>query len=100
MSRVTSKLQVTVPKQIAQQYAIRPGDEIDWLPAGDGIRVVKRASAGKKASTADATAVRLRAFDEATKRQTRRNGSTDRPPGSADDRGWTREDLYRRGRAD
>ena len=28
MSRVTSKLQVTVPRAIAQRYGIRPGDEI------------------------------------------------------------------------
>jgi AbrB family looped-hinge helix DNA binding protein len=42
MSRVTSKLQVTVPKAIAERYGIRPGDEIDWVPAGDAIRVVPR----------------------------------------------------------
>ena len=41
MARATSKLQVTVPKTIAEQFAIRPGDEIDWIPAGDGIRVVR-----------------------------------------------------------
>ena len=28
MSRITSKLQVTVPKAIVQRYGIRPGDEI------------------------------------------------------------------------
>ena len=37
MAKVTSKLQVTVPKAIAEQYSIRPGDEIDWAPAGDVI---------------------------------------------------------------
>jgi AbrB family looped-hinge helix DNA binding protein len=29
MGKVTSKLQVTVPKAIAQRYGIRPGDEIE-----------------------------------------------------------------------
>ena len=40
MSKVTSKLQVTVPKVIAEQYGIRPGDDIDWVSAGDSIRVI------------------------------------------------------------
>ena len=31
MAKVTSKFQVTVPKLIAQQYNIRPGDHIDWV---------------------------------------------------------------------
>ena len=34
MAKVTSKLQVTVPKAIADHYGIRPGDEIQWIPAG------------------------------------------------------------------
>jgi AbrB family looped-hinge helix DNA binding protein len=44
MAKVTSKRQVTVPKAIAEQYGIRPGDEIEWLPAGDAIRVVPMSS--------------------------------------------------------
>ncbi len=39
MSKVTSKLQVTIPKVIANQYGIKPGDEIEFLPAGESIRV-------------------------------------------------------------
>ena len=31
MSKVTSKLQVTVPKAAAERYGIRPGDAIDWV---------------------------------------------------------------------
>ena len=31
---MTSKLQVTIPKAIAQRYGIEPGGVIDWLPAG------------------------------------------------------------------
>jgi hypothetical protein len=34
MAKVTSKYQVTLPKGIAEQYNIRPGDHIDWAPAG------------------------------------------------------------------
>ncbi|PZP64635.1 MAG: AbrB family transcriptional regulator, partial [Azospira oryzae] len=29
MAKVTSKLQVTLPKALAQRYRIRPGDEIE-----------------------------------------------------------------------
>ncbi len=40
MSKITSKLQVTIPKAIADQYGIKPGDEIEFQPAGDVIRVI------------------------------------------------------------
>ena len=92
MSRVTSKLQVTVPKVIAQQFSIHPGDEIDWVAAGDGIRVVKRAPPQRKVAGSDAT-LRLRLFDKATQRLERSPKSIE----AKDDRGWTREELYDRG---
>ena len=38
MSKVTTKPQLTVPKAIADQYGIRPGDELEWVPAGETIR--------------------------------------------------------------
>ena len=94
---MTSKLQVTVPKAIAHQFAIKPGDEIDWVPAGDGIRVVKRVPAKRKTG-GNVTAVRLRQFDQTTERQAVRNSSMGRRSPSDGDRGWTREELYRRGR--
>lgn len=92
MSRVTSKLQVTIPKKIAERYGIRPGDEIEWVPAGETIRVVP---AGVTPDVVDG-ARRLELFDQATARQERRQEES--PPTPAADRGWTREDLYERGR--
>jgi AbrB family looped-hinge helix DNA binding protein len=97
MARVTSKLQVTVPKAIADQFAIKPGDEIDWIAAGDSIRVVKRKSA-KRSHSGPSTAARLRHFDMASERQAERDKRAPRPATPTADRGWTREDLYRRGR--
>ena len=98
MARVTSKLQLTIPKAIADQYEIRPGDELDWLPAGEAVRVVKRRVSVK---TDEATLQqRLRLFDEATARQERRNARFRKKHGlrgEPSDRGWTREDLYDRG---
>jgi AbrB family looped-hinge helix DNA binding protein len=93
MAKVTSKLQVTVPKAVADRYGIRPGDEIEWLVSGDTIRVVPPGKKAKALSPAE----RLRRFDLATARQRKRNK---RPHlASAQNRGWSREDLYRRGRA-
>ena len=40
MAKVTSKLQVTVPKVLADRYDIRPGDEIRFEEAGDVIRII------------------------------------------------------------
>ena len=40
MAKVTSKLQVTIPKHIAEEYGIAPGDEVEFVPAGDSIRVI------------------------------------------------------------
>lgn len=93
MGKVTSKLQVTVPKTIADRFHIRPGDDLDWVPAADSIHVVP---GGARRSTTD-VATRLRLFDRATERQQARQASSGaRAPRT---RGWRREDLYQRGRA-
>lgn len=97
MAKVTSKLQLTVPKAIAQQYGIRPGDELDWLPAGDSIRV-RKSDAADNAEPATA-AERLHLFDKATARQREREtrSGKKKPRPGAGGRGWTREELYDRG---
>jgi AbrB family looped-hinge helix DNA binding protein len=93
MAKVTSKYQVTVPKVIAEEYHIRPGDEIDWIPAGEVIRVIPQ---GQEASSEDRES-QLRLFDQATDRHRRRPSADKMPrPGN---RGWKREDLYGRGRS-
>jgi bifunctional DNA-binding transcriptional regulator/antitoxin component of YhaV-PrlF toxin-antitoxin module len=94
MAKVTSKLQVTVPKKLAQQYGIRPGDEIEWAASGDAIRVTPR-SAGQPDSP-PGIAERLRLFDAATGRL--RRVASKRRPHQKRNRGWEREDLYIRGR--
>jgi AbrB family looped-hinge helix DNA binding protein len=93
MAKVTSKLQVTVPKTVADHYRIRPGDEIEWLVSGDMIRVVPPGKRTKTLSSAE----RLRRFDLATARQRKRNKHAQAT--LAKNRGWRREDLYRRGRS-
>jgi hypothetical protein len=80
-----------IPKAIAQQFGIRPGDEIQWVSAGDAIRVILP----KKPLASFDIPERLRLFDQATARQREREAK--RPLPSAEDRGWTREQLYDRG---
>ncbi len=104
MSKVTSKLQLTVPKAIAVKYGIRAGDILDWEPAGDVIRVIPP-SQGLRGDETRSAVERLRIFDQATKRQRARElaGAQRRKPAlrrkERRDRGWTREELYTRGRA-
>lgn len=96
MAKVTSKLQVTVPKAIAERFGIRPGDEIEWLAAGDGIRVLAPRVRRPRPQIEE----RLRLFDRATERQRRREAARRlRGRGKpAQSRGWNREDLYPAGR--
>ncbi len=89
MSKVTTKLQVTIPKRIATRYGIAPGMEIEWQPAGDAIRV---APADAHAPRDLPVEERLRLYDVATERQRRRESGQPRQP-----RDWTRADLYTRG---
>jgi AbrB family looped-hinge helix DNA binding protein len=99
MAKVTSKLQLTVPKVIADQYGIRPGDELEWIPAGESIRVELvrgRAKAGHELTTEE----RLALFDANTKwldelqaeqlEDAKAKGTRITP----ENRGWTREELY------
>jgi AbrB family looped-hinge helix DNA binding protein len=97
MPKVTSKLQLTVPKAIADQYGIRPGDELEWIPAGDSIRVelvCRKARAGHELSVEE----RLALFDAGTKRldklQAKELKKNQGRRVTRENRGWTREDLY------
>ena len=92
MAKVTSKLQVTIPKPIAEAYGLRPGSDIDWQTAADAIRLVPEV----RRAVLDRDA-RLRLFDLATTRQEERNRAWS--GASSRRRGWTRAELYERGRA-
>jgi len=93
MARVTSKRPVTIPRVIADRYGIVPGESIEFLPAGDSIRV--QLSAIRPASLDSRQ--RLERFDRATDRQQARNQAE--PPRMEGERGWRREDLYQRDNA-
>jgi bifunctional DNA-binding transcriptional regulator/antitoxin component of YhaV-PrlF toxin-antitoxin module len=93
MAKVTSKYQVTLPRRIAETDRIRPGDDIDWVPAGEVIRVIPP---GKHAASLSLES-QLRLFDQATERH--RGRASARAAARSRSRGWDREDLYRRGRS-
>ena len=95
MSKVTGKYQLTLPKRIVEAYGIKVGDELDVLPAGDRLSLVP---AGRPATPLSDTAERLRHFDAATGRQRARETASSQGPLTAE-RGWTREELYGRGRS-
>jgi AbrB family looped-hinge helix DNA binding protein len=98
MPKVTSKLQLTVPKAIADQYGIRPGDELEWIPAGESIRVklVSKVKSGHKLTTKQ----RLELFDANTKwldelqAQELKEATAKGTRVTRENRGWTREELY------
>jgi len=91
VARVTSKRQVTIPKAIADRYGIAAGDEIEFLPAGDAIRVQPPPATPARLDPDR----RIERFDRATKRQQARQKTRGRRPRG--DRRWRREDLYGRG---
>ncbi|MYG51845.1 MAG: AbrB/MazE/SpoVT family DNA-binding domain-containing protein [Rhodospirillaceae bacterium] len=95
MARVTSKMQVTLPRSLAERYGIRPGDDIQFEGDGAFIPIVppNAVAAGDLGVEA-----RLRLFDAATERQRAREAARPRP--GATGRGWTRDELYDRGRPD
>jgi|SRR6266850_178997 len=94
MAKVTSKLQVTIPKRLADQYGIKPGDEIEWKAAGDSIRVFPQRIDEHNRATVE---LRLKMFDASVERQKKRERSQGKQL-QVKDRGWKREDLYDRGR--
>ena len=97
MAKVTSKLQLTVPKAIADQYGIKPGDELEWVPAGEAIRIelVRRKAKSRHELTAEE---RLALFDAGMERVDKlqaeelKENQGKRP--TREERGWTREELY------
>ena len=91
MSKVTGKLQVTLPKALADRFGIQPGDEVEWEATAGAIRLIVPA----RQAPLDREG-RLKLFDRATARQRKREAERG-PVGPAKDRGWKREDLYDRG---
>lgn len=108
MSRVTSKLQVTLPKAIADRYGVVPGAELIFEPAGESIRVLvaREPAAAPTAGAGLALDERQALLEAVAQRQAQRNrryrlkvgAGTSRKTSGAEARGWSREELYTRAR--
>ncbi|MEO6886766.1 MAG: AbrB/MazE/SpoVT family DNA-binding domain-containing protein [Jatrophihabitantaceae bacterium] len=44
--RVTSKGQVTIPKDVRRRLGVEPGSEVDFVVDDEAIRLVRRAETG------------------------------------------------------
>ena len=97
MAKVTSKLQLTIPKVVADQYGIRPGDNVELSPSGGFIRMVPPLRRHEEVTTQE----KVRLFKQLLERHRsgRKNQSkAHRAKAQAEaGRGWKREDLYTRG---
>lgn len=89
MPKVTSKLQVTIPKALADQAHIQVGDELDCELVAN-VLIFRPRRHGPLPTAAE----RLALFDATTAEFDRKAAMWTGPPPT--DRGWTREDCYRR----
>ena len=85
------------PKAIADQYGIRPGDELQWMPSGDSIRI--ELGGRSKAGASLTLQERIDLFDKGTERlnKIRKQAARQATLPATRSRGWAREDLYNRG---
>jgi len=93
MAKVTGKFQITLPKALVERCGIRVGDELELRAIGHSIHIDCRGPKAESQRSRD----KLAHFDQATRRQQIRARSHPLPQTRS--RGWTREELYVRGRA-
>jgi AbrB family looped-hinge helix DNA binding protein len=98
MAKVSSKLEVTIPQPLAERFGIQPGDEVEWTAAEGALRLVPAKQLPESTNTTPVEE-RLKSFDESTRRQMERQKDRILPPAPDGGRGWTREELYTRGRS-
>jgi AbrB family looped-hinge helix DNA binding protein len=92
MAKVTGKFQITLPKALVERCGIRVGDELELRLIGGSIQIDRRKTAGGSQLRRD----RLAHFDRVTARQHARPRAGSLVQTRS--RGWTREELYGRGR--
>jgi bifunctional DNA-binding transcriptional regulator/antitoxin component of YhaV-PrlF toxin-antitoxin module len=88
MAKVNSNLELPIPRAIAERYGIRPGDELEVLPANDSIRVIPV----RHDESQERVAARLSRFREMLRQYD--ETADKRPAFASGQRGWHCEDLY------
>jgi antitoxin PrlF len=101
-SKLTSKAQTTIPRPVREALGVRPGDEIAYAIEHGSIVVTKAGARGLEDTATPfsqgGAEDRLRQFDAATLRQAQREIKRKTPSPPKEGRGWTRAELYARGR--
>lgn len=90
MSKITSKYQVSIPRALVDKLGLKVGDDLAWEEAAGALRAQVAQSRTQRLSVAE----RLRLFDAASRRLSKRETARKLP--ARRDRGWTRADLYTR----
>lgn len=93
MPKVTSKLQFTIPKAVAEKARVRVGDELDCQAVGNVILLRPR-----RPHPCLSVEERLASFDASIAATDLRWAGWSGPVPT--DRGWTRADAYGRGEDD
>lgn len=95
MSKVSSKYQITLPRDLARSHRISPGEEVVFEEAGSALYLRR---GGQRNDSIKAQGLeRVASFDRASQRQEARNRKYSRHTQASEDRGWTRDELYQRG---
>ncbi len=94
MSKVTSNLQITIPRTLADRYGIRAGDEVRWEVREAGPLMLPERSARARPAPAERAARFREAVDRVRSLQ-----ADVRPASPRADRGWTRDDAHGESRA-
>lgn len=95
MSKVSSKYQISLPRDLARSHGIFPGEELVVEEAGSALYLRREVPVGGAAETA--AAEKVQAFDRASQRQVERDLAYAGSARPSDGRGWTRDELYQRG---
>ncbi|NBB80839.1 MAG: AbrB/MazE/SpoVT family DNA-binding domain-containing protein [Verrucomicrobia bacterium] len=92
MSKVSTKYQITLPRDLARSHHILPGEDVVFEEAGSALYLRR----GPAETNADSVEGRLASFDRASQRQEARNRAYPASLKSSAGRGWTRDELYQR----
>ena len=95
MSKVSSKYQITLPRDLARSHQISPGEEVLFEEAGSALYLRRGVQHDKTAN--GSAQERIKSFDQASQRQEQRDRAYVGTSSSSGDRGWTRNELYQRG---
>ena len=93
MPRITKKLKVSIPKVLADQLGLRPGDDVAWERTADALRMQSPGRPGPRGRLSKEE--RLRSLEAAFARQADQQRHA-APLPMSEGRGWRREDLYER----